>query len=108
MCASPPRRGRNRMSSVIMIAYFFPPEGNAGVYRPLRFVRHLPAMGWRASVISLDTDYYERYDPGLLDLVPSATEITRVPCRDPWQSIQARRAQRIQQKLIGTSVETVV
>ena len=95
------------MKSVIMIAYFFPPEGNAGVYRPLRFVRHLPTMGWNASVISLDTDCYERYDPGLLGLVPSDTEVIRVRRRDPWQSLQTRRAQRIQKKFTRAPVETV-
>jgi hypothetical protein len=90
-----------------MIAHGFPPEGNAGVYRPLRFVRHLPTMGWNVSVIASDTKCYERYDPGLLDLVPSATEVIRVRSRDPWQSIQTRRAQRIQQKLTCASAETV-
>jgi hypothetical protein len=95
------------MRSVIMIAYFFPPEGNAGVYRPLRFVRHLPTMGWNASVISLDTTCYQRYDPGLLDLVPSETEVVRVRSRDPWQFIQMRRAQRIQKKLMCASGEAV-
>src|SRR5438128_1773964 len=95
------------MRSVIMIAYAFPPEGNAGAYRPLRFVRHLPTMGWNASVIALDTHCYERYDPGLLDLVPSATEVIRVRSRDPWQSMQTRRAQRIQKQLTCASVETV-
>src|SRR5919109_3730988 len=93
------------MRSVIMIAYSFPPEGNAGVYRPLRFVRHLPAMGWNASVISLDTHCYERYDPGLLSLVPSVTEVVRVRSHDLWQSIQARRAQRLQKKLTRASAE---
>src|SRR2546430_64640 len=95
------------MRSVIMIAYAFPPEGNAGAYRPLRFVRYLPTMGWNASVISLDTHCYERYDPGLLDLVPSATEVIRVRRRDPWQSLQTRRAQRIQKQHTCASVETV-
>ncbi len=95
------------MRSVIMIAYAFPPEGNAGVYRPLRFVRHLPTMGWNAGVISLDTHCYERYDPGLLGLVPSDTEVIRVRSRDPWQSIQERRGQRIQKKLTCASGETV-
>jgi hypothetical protein len=90
-----------------MIAYSFPPEGNAGVYRPLRFVRHLPTMGWNASVIALDTQCFERYDPGLLDLVPSDIEVIRVRSRDPWQAIQTRRAQHIQKKLTCASVETV-
>src|SRR5262245_39214820 len=95
------------MRPVIMIAYSFTPEGNAGVYRPLRFVRHLPTMGWNASVIALDTQCFERYDPGLLDLVPSDIEVIRVRSRDPWQAIQTRRAQHIQKKLTCASVETV-
>src|SRR5687768_9418694 len=40
------------MKSVLMIAYFFPPEGNAGVYRPLRFVRQLSKIGWSTAVVS--------------------------------------------------------
>jgi len=90
-----------------MIAYAFPPEGKAGVYRPLRFVRHLPTMGWRTSVIALDTDRYERYDPGLLALVPSETEVVRVRERDWWQAIQARREQQSQARLSRASGERV-
>ena len=97
------------MRAVIMIAYAFPPEGNAGVYRPLRFIRHLPAMGWSASVIAADLapDRWERYDPGLLALVPSETEVIRVRGRDSWQAIQARRAQRFKKKISGIPVETI-
>ena len=58
------------MKSVVMIAYAFPPEGNAGAYRPLRFVRQLPSKGWQPTVITLATDFYERYDSKLLNSVP--------------------------------------
>lgn len=95
------------MRSVIMLAYFFPPEGSAGAYRPLRFLRHLPATDWRVRVISLDTDFYERYDPELLAFVPSDTTVLRVRGRDPWQTIQARRAQRTLEKLANSPAETV-
>jgi glycosyltransferase involved in cell wall biosynthesis len=94
------------MKSVIMVAHAFPPEGKAGVYRPLRFVRHLPAMGWRPTVVTLDTDSYERYDPELLALVPQEIEIIRVRNRDWWHAIQARRARRIQKKLSRVSVNS--
>lgn len=85
------------VKSVIMIAYAFPPEGSAGAYRPLRYVRHLAQMDWRASVISVDANQYERYDPGLLDLIPPGTEIIRVRSSDLWEKIQARRARRVQE-----------
>jgi hypothetical protein len=93
------------MKSVIMIAHGFPPEGNAGAYRPLRFARHLPPMGWEPTVITLDTRSYERYDPGLLTLVPNEVEVIRARNRDWWHAIQARRARRIQEKAYTVPVE---
>ena len=70
------------MKSVLMIAYYFPPEGSAGAYRPLRFVRHLSKKGWHISVITANPYRYERYDPDLLGLLPSETEIVRVRGHD--------------------------
>ena len=94
------------MKSVLMIAYYFPPEGSAGAYRPLRFVRHLSKKGWHTSVITANPYRYERYDPDLLGLLPSETEIVRVRGHDGWQAIQGWRAQRIQERLSGASGET--
>src|SRR5437870_12812413 len=93
------------MKSVVMIAYFFPPEGSAGSFRPLRFIRQLSKMGWSSTIISADPYDYERYDPDLLALVPGETEIVRVRGRDPWQAIQAWRGQRIKEKFSTASVE---
>jgi glycosyltransferase involved in cell wall biosynthesis len=96
------------MKPIIMIAYFFPPEGNAGTYRPLRFMRHLSSMGWSPSIITLETNCYERYDPSLLSWIPEETEVLRVRSRDLWQAIQSRRSQRLQERLSRASLETVV
>ena len=94
------------MQSVVMIAYFFPPEGNAGAYRPLRFVRHLPFFGWHPTVVTLETDNYERYDPALLKKIPSGTEIIRVSNRDPWPALLEKRAKRTQETIANASAET--
>jgi hypothetical protein len=82
------------MKSVLMIAYWFPPEGNAAVYRPLRFLRHLPAFGWTGRVISTGPPF-DRYDPDLLRQLPEGTEVVRVPHGDMWQSFQRRRSDRL-------------
>lgn len=84
------------MRSVVMIAYGFPPEGAAGVYRPLRFVRHLPALGWLPTVVTRDARHFTRYDPQLLTLIPEGTKVIRAPHRDPWLSLQDYRARRFQ------------
>src|SRR5437867_547490 len=72
------------MRHVLMIAHDFPPEGKAGSYRPLRFARHLPELDWHPTVVTLDSENYERYDPSLLEQIPADIEIIRVPNRDPW------------------------
>ena len=91
--------------SVLMISYFFPPEGNAGVYRPLRFLKELVKKGWRATVVSCEPFHYERYDSELLSQVPGNTEIIRVKGQDPWRAFLTWRGVRVERKIAGLSPE---
>jgi glycosyltransferase involved in cell wall biosynthesis len=86
-------------NAVVMIAYYFPPDGGAAVYRPLRFVRRLTRMGWHCTVITQTGRSHDRYDPGLLESVPRDVEIVKVADRDIWQAIQARRARRFESRM---------
>jgi glycosyltransferase involved in cell wall biosynthesis len=92
-----------KMKSVVMIAYAFPPEGNAGAYRPLRFVRHLPVLDWQPTIVTVKTDFYERYDPSLLSQVPKEIEVIRVRNPDLWQALLAKRSQRVKTQLSEAS-----
>ena len=87
------------MKSVVMIPYYFPPEGSAGVYRPLRFVRQLATLGWETTVVTGHPYRYERYDPELVNHIPKETEIIRVGASDPLQALQAWRGKRLQDQL---------
>ncbi len=82
------------MKSVLMVAYWFPPEGNAAVYRPLRFLRNLAGNGWRARVVSGQAQF-ERFDPDLLRQLPDSTEVVRVAGEDWWQALQRSRGERL-------------
>jgi glycosyltransferase involved in cell wall biosynthesis len=95
------------MNSVVMISYFFPPDGSAGVYRPLRFVRHLPSFGWRGVVVTDDPAYCLRYDPELLEQVPPSTEIMRVRNPDPWLAFQRARDRQFYKSNTGTTAEAL-
>ena len=97
----------NIVKTVVMVTYFFPPEGQAGAYRPLRFVRHLSPVGWNAKIISALVHQYERYDPDLLAEVPNEMEVVRIRFCDPWQAIQSWRHRNMQGTLSGASVETI-
>jgi Glycosyl transferase 4-like domain len=91
------------MKSVLMIAYWFPPEGNAPVYRPLRFLRNLSSVGWSGRVISSGGTQFERYDHELLIQIPQGTEIIRVADGDLWRTIQRKRSERLGKKMSGAS-----
>lgn len=93
------------MKSILMIAYFFPPEGNAGVYRPLRFARSLATLGWDIRVISADPYAYERFDPALLKSIPSGIEIIPVRGCDWWQAILARKGKKEKAVLSQATIE---
>ena len=81
------------MRRVLVIAYLFPPLGGGGVQRTLGFVRHLPANGWRPTVICADDDapYWAR-DPQLVHRVPHEATIVRVPAG--WPGAFARLVRR--------------
>jgi hypothetical protein len=58
-------------------------------------------MGWRSTVVTRAGRKYDRFDPGLMDEVPKETEVVRVGDRDLWQAVQAKRAERFEQKVAG-------
>lgn len=66
------------MKRVLMIAYHFPPlAGSSGIQRTLRFVQHLPALGWEPVVLSTSLGAYERTGSDLLLEVPRDVRIVR-------------------------------
>ena len=72
----------NLRRSWLCIAYAFPPINRSGTHRPLGFVRHLHALGWDASVLTVPPRA-EPIDESLLESVPSTTRIIRTAWFDP-------------------------
>jgi glycosyltransferase involved in cell wall biosynthesis len=64
---------------VLVLAYFFPPLGGAGVQRTLKFVRYLEPLGWAATIVSTRSRHYPARDPSLLAEIPESAEILRTP-----------------------------
>jgi glycosyltransferase involved in cell wall biosynthesis len=69
------------MRHLLCVAYYFPPMGGVPVRRILRFVRHLPAQGWRCTVLTADRpwDPHHPLDPEGLDAIPAGTRLLRSP-----------------------------
>ena len=67
----------------MVIAFHFPPlAGSSGIQRGLRFVQHLPALGWEPLVLTAHPRAYERTSTELSNDVPTGTEVRRAQAWD--------------------------
>ena len=68
-----------RRKRVLVIHYFLPPLGGAGVPRILKFVKYLPELGWEVAVVTSSTRvrWYGPHDEGLLTEIPAAVRVIR-------------------------------
>ncbi len=66
-----------KRKSVLVIAYFFPPLGGAGVQRSLKFVKYLPDEGWDPSVITVRSQDYWMADKSLGEELGPHVQIRR-------------------------------
>ncbi len=77
------------MKRILMIAYHFPPlAGSSGIQRTLRFMQHLPSMGWQPLVLSTDPRAYENTSEDLLAEVPASTVVRRAFALDTARHLQ--------------------
>ena len=60
---------------VLFVSYFFPPLGGAGVQRPTKFVKYLPAAGWDPTVITTRSRWYPVRDETLVGDVPPGVRV---------------------------------
>src|SRR5262245_969147 len=73
------RRLLMKRRRVLILHYFFPPLGGAGVPRVLKFVKYLSDFGWDAAVVtsSLNVRWYGPRDAARLSDVPPSVSIIR-------------------------------
>ena len=69
--------------SILVISYYFPPLGMAGVQRPLGLAKYLHRQGWRVYVLTVKPVTYWETDPSLLDDFPKEISIFRAGSLDP-------------------------
>ncbi|WP_310391692.1 glycosyltransferase family 4 protein [Hymenobacter sp.] len=78
----------NRPLRLLVITYYWPPSGGAGVQRCLKFVKHLGAFGVEPTVITVDPAQatYPVRDESLLAEVPAGVRVIRTKTSEPFES----------------------
>ncbi|GGK70970.1 glycosyltransferase family 4 protein [Rufibacter glacialis] len=71
----------------LLITYYWPPSGGAGVQRCLKFVKHLPEFGVKPTVITVDEKQasYPVLDTSLQKEVPADVPVIRTGTREPFE-----------------------
>lgn len=69
---------------VLIITYYWPPSGGAGVQRWVKFAKYLPEYGWEPVILTVDPQYaaYPVTDNSLANEVPSSLEVITTKATD--------------------------
>lgn len=72
------------MKRVLIITYYWPPNGGAGVYRWLKLSKLLPEHGWQPIIYTPENPEVVADDPGLLKDVRADIEVIKRPITEPF------------------------
>ncbi len=72
------------MNKVLIITYYWPPSGGAGVQRWLKFAKYLPDHGWEPVILTVDPEYaaYPAIDALLGKDIPDSVKVHKTPATD--------------------------
>ncbi len=70
---------RSSPAKVLIITYYWPPSGGAGVQRWLKFAKYLPSSGWMPVILTVKEEYaaYPFRDPSLFGEIPLDVVVNR-------------------------------
>src|SRR5664280_218580 len=72
------------LSKVLIITYYWPPSGGAGVQRWLKFSKYLPQFGWEPVILTVDPEFasYPAIDHSLEKEIPRGINVYRKKATD--------------------------
>jgi glycosyltransferase involved in cell wall biosynthesis len=84
------------MAKVLIITYYWPPSGGAGVQRWLKFSKYLPEFGWEPVILTVDPGYaaYPVTDSSLKDDLTGSLRVYSTPATN-YFSIYKKDKSRI-------------
>lgn len=87
------------MKRVLVITYYWPPSGGAGVQRWLKFVKYLRGTGWEPVVFCPENPEYPEIDNSLQKDVPPGITILRSPIWEPYDAYKKVLGMKKEEKI---------
>lgn len=97
------------MKKVLIITYYWPPSGGAGVQRWLKFSKYLPLYGWEPVILTVDPDYatYPAFDTTLEKEIPDTTRVFRTKATD-WFRFYSKDKTKVPSAGFATNADNSV
>ena len=73
------------MKKVLIITYYWPPSGGAGVQRWLKFVKYLRDFGWEPVIYTPSNPGFSVVDDTLTKDIPTDIEVIKRPIWEPYE-----------------------
>lgn len=72
------------MNKVLIITYYWPPSGGAGVQRWLKFVKYMRQFGWEPVIYTAENPEMPVRDDSLLAEIPEGVQVIKTPIWEPY------------------------
>ena len=74
------------MKKILIITYYWPPSGGAGVQRWLKFSKYLPEWGYQPIILTVDEKWasYAQWDPTLLKEISPDIKVYKTKTFEPY------------------------
>jgi len=72
------------MKKVLIITYYWPPSGGAGVQRWLKFAKYLPQYGWEPIIYTPENPEYPSIDNSFEKDIPSGIQVLKTSIWEPY------------------------
>ncbi len=87
------------MKKVLVITYYWPPAGGAGVQRTLKFTKYLPEFGWKPYVLTVQNPDAPVYDESLFKDVNSEVKIFKTKAIEPFSAYKKFTGKKDDEKI---------
>lgn len=87
------------MKTVLILTYYWPPSGGAGVQRWLKFVKYLREFGWDPIVYTAENGEMPEIDASLEKDIPKGITILKTPIWEPYNAYKKLIGQKKDQKI---------
>lgn len=87
------------MKKFLLITYYWPPSGGAGVMRWAKMTKYISQFGWQPIVYTPSENEVAVYDESLLKEIPSEIEIIKTPIWEPYDLYKSFLGRKKKDKL---------